>query len=235
MDQGKAIPDSIMAAEHLLREEKETPDALLSAALTLAGHPEGGKLLLNLAAAGKLPAELYKETRLARQIFTHPEREVRVLAGEFFSRPGGHDFSIQRIVEMEGQAGKGKTLFETHCSNCHKIGNMGLDIGPDLKGIRRKFDRVALADAILNPSGAIAFGYEPLLIKTNKDKMYSGFLLSEGQETTVIKDLAGERHTIRTADVLEKTMMNTSLMPDPVALGLKEQDLADVITYLMTL
>jgi putative membrane-bound dehydrogenase-like protein len=234
-DGKEELPEAIIAAEATLRKAGENAESLRQAALTLAAHPEGGKLLLNLAAAGKLPELLFEEAGLAQKLFANPEREVRVLAGEFFTRAGGPNLSIQRITALEGRADRGQKLFETNCSTCHKIGDTGLDIGPDLKYIRQKFDRVALTDAILNPSGAIAFGYEPVLIKTNDDQMYSGFLLSEGKETTVVKDIAGKQHTIRTASVQEKSMMNTSLMPDPVGMGLQEQDLADVVAYLMAL
>lgn len=235
LDKANQVPEAIVAAENLLRENGGANEEQLRAAITLAEHPVGGKMLLSLAAAGKLPQALYQEAELAQQLFANPEREVRVLAGEFFDRPGGKSLSIQRILALEGQAESGKTVFEANCSTCHKIGTTGMDIGPDLKYIRRKFDRTALTDAILNPNGAITFGYEPVLIKAAKDQMYTGFLLSEGKETTVIKDIGGNRHTIRSADVLEKTMMNTSLMPDPVAMGLTEQNLADVVAYLMTL
>ncbi len=226
------MPQEILEAEDLLRQEKGSSEDLLEAALTLTQDPQGGKIFLNLAAAGKLPQSWYKNPRLAQQLFDNPSAEVRVLATEFFARPGGDNFSLQRVMALEGRDQSGEVLFREKCSTCHQIDDMGLDIGPNLKYIRRKFDRMALADAILNPNAAITFGYEPVLIKSKDETMYSGFLLAEG-ETTVVRDIAGNRHTISSADVIEKTMMNTSLMPDPIALGMGEQDLADVVAYLM--
>ena len=181
--------------------------------------------------AQKLPKELYKDVSVSQLIFNNPEQEVRVLAGEFFSRPGGVSFSIQNILALQGEVEKGQLIYSEKCSTCHQIGDVGTEIGPDLKYIRQKFDKTALTDAILNPNGAITFGYEPVLITAKNDQVYSGFLLSEG-ETTVIKDVAGNRHTIPREDILEKSVMNTSLMPDPAGLGMNEQDLADVVAYL---
>ncbi len=40
---------------------------------------------------------------------------------------------------------------------------------------------------------------------------------------------------LEAAQVASRKQFNTSLMPTPAALGLNEQDLADVTEYLMTL
>jgi putative membrane-bound dehydrogenase-like protein len=230
-DQGRQMPDSIIRAERKLQEEKAALDEKIRAARTMAAHSEGGKLLLQHAATGRLPEAIYADASTARALFGNPEQEVRVLAGEYFPRPGGAILPVRKIVQLEGQSERGKALFEAKCSTCHRIGEVGIEIGPNLENIRRKFDKTALIDAIVNPNGGIAFGYEPVLITAKGDQVYSGFLLSEG-EVIVIRDLAGNRHMVRSEAVLEKTVMNTSLMPDPPALGMGEQEVADVVAYL---
>ena len=67
---------------------------------------------------------------------------------------------------MNADAGKGKTVFTTRCASCHKAGDEGNAIAPDLTGIANKFDKTALLDAIINPSASIVFGYEPWLVTT---------------------------------------------------------------------
>jgi len=231
LDEEKQWPDSVRQAEKVLQQTDRSSEEKLQAARTLAAHSEGGKRLIQLAEAGQLPKDIFADADIAEQVFNNPAQEVRVLAGEYFTRPGGKTLSVQRIAQLEGQAERGRSLFETHCSSCHRMGEIGKEIGPNLENIRRKFDKTTLIDAIVNPNGAVTFGYEPVLITAKGDRVYSGFLLSEG-EAVVIKDLAGERHTIRTGDILKKSVMNTSLMPDPLTLGLGEQELADVATYL---
>lgn len=228
------LPEEILLAEKKLQQENLPAAEKVRAAQTLAPHPTGGKLLLQLAATEKLPEAVLTDAAVALALFENPEQEVRVLAGEFFPRPGGNALSIQNILQLEGKVEQGSLLFEAKCSTCHQIGEIGKDIGPSLENIRKKFDKTALADAILNPNGAITFGYEPVLVTTRDGQAYSGFLLSEG-ETTVIKDLSGKTHTIRTEHIDEHTVMKSSLMPDPVNLGLEAQDLADIITYLTVL
>jgi cytochrome c2 len=43
---------------------------------------------------------------------------------------------------------KAKPVFTTRCASCHKAGDEGNDIAPDLTGIAKKFDKTALLDAI---------------------------------------------------------------------------------------
>ena len=234
LDPARQMPDSIILAERKLREEKTGLPEKLRAAQMLATHPYGGKILVNLAANGLLPEGVLADVPTTRYLFGNPELETRVLAGKYFKRPGGAVLSIQQITRLKTDAERGAALFESICSTCHRIGEIGREIGPSLENIRRKFDKTALIDAMLNPDGAITFGYETILITTTDDRVYSGFLLSEG-ETMVIKDLAGKQHIIRKEKVLRKTVMNSSLMPDPLNLGMKEQDLADVAAYLMGL
>jgi putative heme-binding domain-containing protein len=234
LEEDQVIPDSILhAEEQLLNATTGLPEKIKAAQL-LSSHPQGGERLLNLAANRQLPKEMYSNSTISTALFNHPDQKTRILAGEFFTRSNGVNISISQILNLKGQPENGQKLFDVHCINCHKMGEKGLEIGPDLKNIRKKFDKTGLTDAILNPNAAVTFGYEPVMIRTQADQIYSGFLLSEG-ETTVIKDLEGNLSTVLTKEVVEKEILNTSLMPDPLGLGLGTQDIADIISYLQNL
>ena len=135
---------------------------------------------------------------------------------------------------MAGNTEKGKGIFKTNCANCHKIGEIGAEIGPDLSNIHKKFDKLGLLDAIINPSASIVFGYEVWTIITKKGQSYIGFLLGEGKSIT-LKDAGGQLNVIKAEDIKTKVKMEKSLMPDPTAMGLKEQELADLVNYLQGL
>ncbi|MDX2248131.1 MAG: c-type cytochrome [Bacteroidia bacterium] len=143
------------------------------------------------------------------------------------------EWTVEAVAGMKGDAARGKTLFVTHCQTCHRKEEAGNDIGPDLSQIHTKFDRAAMIDAIVNPGGSIAFGYEPTRIKTKSGVSYFGFLLSDGN-VKMIKELSGERRTIRSEDIQEKEKINQSIMPVPAGLGLKPVDVADICVYLLS-
>jgi putative heme-binding domain-containing protein len=91
-----------------------------------------------------------------------------------------------------------------------------------------------MLDAIIHPNTSIVFGYEPVMIKTKSGQAFFGFILSEG-ETTVLKDMTGKQIVIAPNDIESKEKMKMGIMPNAASLGLTEQDLANLSTYLSTL
>jgi putative membrane-bound dehydrogenase-like protein len=200
---------------------------------SMARDKTGGEMLIGLANEKKLSPELIAHT--SKYIFNNPDQSVRVLAGDYFKRPGGNaTLSISKITKMPGNALKGKAVFQAKCSTCHRVGADGNDIGPELTLINKKFGKSGLLDAIVNPSAGMAFGYESWLITKKDGTTVSGFLQADG-ETLGIKAIGGQLYSVKAADVASRKQFATSIMPDPGQLGLSEQDLANISEYLLTL
>ena len=149
------------------------------------------------------------------------------------SSVSSNDPAIAQVAMLTGNNQKGQTVFKTYCSTCHRHGPLGADVGPELTQIHQKFDKNALLDAIIHPSAAIAFGYEPWLITTKKGQTYYGFLVSDGEQALVIKGIKGQQHTIPADEVFSRRQYKTSLMPDPSAMSMSNQQLADLTSFLL--
>ncbi len=209
--------------------------ARLQAALSLAADPDGGLVLIELASRGELPEEL--RLPVADAIFRNPALSVRALASEVFLRvdeTGGTQPSVKDYLALPADAARGRELFfsdRTGCAKCHTLGDRGGDVGPALTVIGGKYDRTALLDAILHPSAAIAFGFEPWIVVTKGGEVLSGFLLADG-DPLVLKDTDGKRRTLAAADVATRRRSKLSLMPDNIATGLTAQELVDVVEFL---
>jgi len=192
----------------------------------------GGQLLIGLAAEKKLSKKLLPF--IEEVIFKNPDPAVRVQASNYFKRPGSaKTYSITDIAKLPADISNGKIVFTTHCSSCHKVGVEGNNIGPELTGIGKKFGKEELLDAIINPSAAIVFGYEPWLVNTKDGESVYGFLLSENKQTVVVKDISGQKHIIPVKKIISKQKQEKSLMPDPINNGLTEQNLVDVAEFLL--
>ena len=229
---GFQIPKEIVQLQKRLLNSDLAMAKRIDDARQMANTAVGGRLLISLAASGELSKEII--AGVSREIFNNPEQDIRTLASEYFEKPGAKTYAISSIVSLTGDTDEGKKIFIKNCSACHNIGEQGIDIGPKLATIGTKFDKVALLDAILNPSAAIAFGFEAVMIKTKSGQAFYGFLLSEGK-TTVIKDMAGNQIVVDTDDIESKQQMKTSIMPDASSLGMDEQSLADLSSYLLDL
>ncbi len=199
----------------------------------MAKEKEGGEMLIGLAVDKKLSKPLIDE--ISKVIFSNPDQTVRVLASDYFKKPGVTTaLSIPKIAKLQGDAKLGRLLFKDKCTTCHKIGTEGASIGPELTLINKKFEKNGLLDAIVNPSAGMAFGYESWLITKKDGTTVSGFLQGDG-EMVVLKDMAGGKHNIKAADIASRKQFSTSIMPEPSALQLSEKDLANIAEYLLTL
>jgi putative membrane-bound dehydrogenase-like protein len=216
----------------ILKDERQSAYERRSQTRQLALDSVGGQMLLALANEKKLAADIVGYA--TEFIFKNPDPAVRVQAGKYFERPGGaRKYSIDSIGMLTHDVTKGKTLFLANCAVCHKYGSDGKAIAPELTAIDKKFDRPALLDAIINPDGAIVFGYEPWLAKLKDGESIYGFLLSENKSFVTIKDISGRKHNIPAAKIESLKKQEKGLMPDPSSLGLSSQDLADISGFLL--
>ena len=200
----------------------------------MAKSAVGGQLLIGMVAEQKLPKDLYPVVE--NLIFSNPDQSVRIQALNYFNKPGSNrSYSITAITKLKHDAVAGQNIFAANCGTCHRVKDIGKDIGPDLTFIQKKFDREGLLDAIINPNGGIVFGYEPWIITTTEGDSFFGFLVADGEKTIVIKDMTGKKQVIATSKVSSRKKQVNSLMPEPSSLGLTEQNLADVAEYLISL
>jgi putative membrane-bound dehydrogenase-like protein len=198
----------------------------------MAADSLGGQMLIGLASENKLPAVVL--SLVEENIFNNPDITVRSQASKYFKRKGvGKIFSLETIAKIPGEEAGGRQVFIKNCATCHKAGTEGKEIGPDLSFIKKKFDKDALLDAIINPNAGLVFGYEAWLVTTKEGETVYGFLLSETKQNIVLKDINGQKHSIAVTAISKKEKQEKSLMPDPVTMGLSEKDLANVAAWLL--
>ena len=216
----------------IILDERQSLDERKRQTEEMAKDSVGGQMLIGLAAEKKIPKAILPFVE--ELIFNNPDQAVRTQAGKYFKRPGsGKIYSVEEIAKIKGDPVAGRLLFTRRCATCHKAGSEGNNIGPELTTIGKKFDRTALLDAIINPSAAIVFGYEPWLVNTKDGESVYGFLISENKNNVVVKDITGQKHVIPVSQISVKQKQNKSLMPDPIANGLSENDLANIVEFLL--
>lgn len=144
-------------------------------------------------------------------------------------------YTSSEVLKLTIDVKAGRRIFSSACMTCHRVENEGKNIGPDLSGIGKKYDRNDLLNAIINPSEGIVFGYEGWIVTTKNGRSYLGFLIGDGSKAIVIMDLTGKQTVIPVSEIRSRVKQTGSLMPDPSALGLNKQQLADISGYLQSL
>jgi putative membrane-bound dehydrogenase-like protein len=138
--------------------------------------------------------------------------------------------STAEILKLKGDAERGKAAIAA-CYMCHRIGDQGVDYGPDLTSFGKQQPAEVIINAILNPSADISHGYEGTEIKTTDGITITGVLLAEG-DPVIIKCLGGQIQTIAKSRIASIKRMEKSLMYSPSQLSLSAQAIADMTAYL---
>ena len=137
-----------------------------------------------------------------------------------------------------GDAERGRALFmseKTKCGTCHRIGEQGNRVGPDLTQIGSNRGANDLLESIVFPSASIVRDYETYQVLTDDGRVLSGLLAKESSGELVIQQASGEKITINRDEMDEIATMPTSVMPSGMDEVLSSQDLADVVAFLRTL
>ena len=128
---------------------------------------------------------------------------------------------------------KGPGLFTAAgCISCHKAGDLGQAIGPDLSSISDRGDVDGLIRSILEPNKIVVEGYSLLTVGTKDGKGYAGILDSETESFLRMVQLDAQPVTIEKNNIASRTSMHSSPMPSYERV-LSPQQLADLSAWLM--
>lgn len=137
----------------------------------------------------------------------------------------------------EGDMRRGHEVFmskKAACNACHKLGYGGGRLGPDLTSIGRARNRRDLLEAMMFPSISIVRGYESVSVELHDGRVVSGIVTSETGNEIVVSVDAQKTHHISRSDIAEIVPSSVSPMPNGLATALTQQDIADVITFLLS-
>jgi putative membrane-bound dehydrogenase-like protein len=239
-----AVKPATEALHALVLGHEKTAIVLREAAVTaLAGSRGGTQWLLEMHDKKQLPAELAKGAGIVLRNSQYPDLRNKAMLA--FPPPGKINPkklpSIAVLATRRGDAGRGKAVLaaslkgETQCLKCHTIRGVGGQIGPDLSMIGKKGSRENLLESILYPSKAVADQYVNWNVETKKGLTITGLIVEEAPDHILLRDANGKDTRIDTRDIDGRTKNPNSLMPNDIVVYLSEDELTDVVEYLLTL
>jgi putative heme-binding domain-containing protein len=205
----------------------------------LARLKNGAQELLALAGTKKLDATLREAA--AAGLHQAEWADIKSQAASLFPLPASKNATalppVSELVKLTGNAKRGADIFKNAgtCAKCHIVNKEGKEVGPDLSEIGDKLSREALFESILFPSAAISHNYESYLVVLANGTVATGLLVSETPEATTIKDAEAIVRSCKKSEVEEMKKQPVSLMPADLLKTMSQQDLVDVVSYLMTL
>jgi putative heme-binding domain-containing protein len=126
----------------------------------------------------------------------------------------------------------GQLVFSKTCASCHTLFGKGAKVGPDLTGSNRSNIDYLLAN-ILDPSGDIQDAYKMLVVTTRDGRTFSGNLVSENNRQITMRVVGQDDVVLNKSSIQSREVMNTSMMPQGLLNNLNDQEVADLLGYLM--
>jgi len=135
------------------------------------------------------------------------------------------------ILALKGDATKGKQVI-ARCLMCHSVNRVGVSFGPDITSFGKTQTREIILKSLLDPSADIAHGFEGHEIIMKNGKKIHGMIMSTVNNTISMRVFGGQIITIDRKEVKSNTKLKTSLMISAANMGLKAQELRDLIEYM---
>ena len=124
-------------------------------------------------------------------------------------------------------------VFATQCLMCHRMGDEGGSVGPELTAIASRFSRRDILESILEPSKVLSEQYANTDIMLNNGTALSGRVVSETGDKLVIRPsmLTPEMQEISKADIKSRETSKVSPMPPGLLNTLTKQEILDLLAY----
>lgn len=213
-----------------------------AAAAALAGTHHGTGWLLEQGTENQLADDIRGE--IGRLLRNSPFGDHRERALVVFAAPKLDPKKLPAIASLMSRPGdpaRGKQILaesqknDLQCLKCHTIQGVGGQVGPDLSAIGKKASRENLFESILFPSKAIADQYLSWIIETQNGLQLTGLIVEETPDYVTLRDANAKDTKIAKKDIASREKSAISLMPADLLAYMTEDDLVDMVAYLLTL
>ncbi len=199
-------------------------------------------LLLDALEDGRLKlGELNLHLERRRHLLWSSDKSIAKRAEKLFSDAGvvTRAAALEQMrpaLELAGNPEKGKAIFQERCAECHRIGDNGSDVGPNLTDIFRKSPEQLMHDVLDPNAGAdpeyLAYTVVPSSEDLNAD-IVSGLLVAETDSAITLRQAGGTETTFARSAIESFTTTGLSLMPEELEADLDPQGFADLLAFLL--
>jgi hypothetical protein len=119
------------------------------------------------------------------------------------------------------------------CSKCHRHRGRGSVVGPDLSAVSNAGSPDRILRSILQPSRDVDPQYFPRMLITEDGHIFTGIMLRDGGGgNEVYRDNTGRERVFKTANIIERKELHTSMMPEGLVDTLTDRELRDLIAFM---
>ncbi|MDZ4405060.1 PVC-type heme-binding CxxCH protein [Prosthecobacter sp.] len=231
-----SIPKQLLGSWPVRSEEQQA-----ATVATLTSRASYAKELLEAVKAKKVPAAAITPFQ-ARQIRNLGDESVTKLLteawGEIRETPEAKKAEFAKwegVLKPEAltkaDKSKGRMIFMAACSACHKMYGQGGAIAPELTGSDRR-NLKYLLENILDPNAVVPADFRVSVFQLKDGRTITG-VIPEQTERTLTVQTPVERLTIERTQIVKQEQLTQSLMPEGLLAALGEENVMNLIAYLM--
>jgi len=135
-------------------------------------------------------------------------------------------------VLTKANATAGRQLFNKSCATCHTLFGEGKKIAPDLTGAQRH-NLNYLLENIVDPSATVSKNFKLSIIMLDDGRVLNGVIVGRTEKTLTIQS-ATDQEVIQKDEIDDMKESLVSMMPDKLLNVLSDQQIQDLIAYLMS-
>ncbi len=135
------------------------------------------------------------------------------------------------ITTLNGNADKGRMIFQSRCSACHKLGGIGNSVGPDLASLTDKSPQSLLLGTI-DPNRDVSEQYTAYSVQLKNGGTLAGMIADESANGFTLRGVDGKQQIILRADISSLINTGRSLMPEGLEAGLNVTEMADLLAFI---
>lgn len=158
--------------------------------------------------------------------------------------------SLAMEARQNGDAVRGAVVFASArlaCMSCHRVGQVGGAVGPDLSTLARDKTLVNIVESVLWPQREVKPEFFSWQILTTEGSILSGYKVSESDQarvvgqkadsssTVVLRELANGQLLHLAADDIDREMAAGSVMPAGLTASMTRQQQLDLFRFLDSL
>ena len=133
----------------------------------------------------------------------------------------------------DASAQRGKAIFvRAECAKCHRHGDLGEPMGPDLSTVGKRFLTKEILDSIIYPSRVISDQYKAKTIVTSDGQTHTGIVGFGGNDDLLILRPDGTKVRVPRAEVEQTVPSQVSAMPEGLLNSLSLDEISDLVAFL---
>ncbi|HUR45674.1 MAG TPA: c-type cytochrome, partial [Candidatus Saccharimonadales bacterium] len=209
---------------------------------TLATRSSFALALLDAVASGKIKRDQLTAYHI-RQLteLKNPEVDKRLTAtwGKIHQSPVEKQALMNKLQKVFDEAplwaydaNTGHQHFQKLCATCHRIGEEGARLGPELTGAGKHGIRYFLEN-IIDPDAVVGTDFQMTTLETKSGDTLSGLITKESGENITLRTIAAEMNVAK-SDISKRETSAKSLMPEGLLEALSPREQIELLKFLTT-